>query len=165
MRSRLSLAIICSALLIAGIPLSECRAAGLGTVQSLSSGKCLDLEAGSKADGPVVIQYECHGGPNQQWSIEETSGGGYRIVSHLSGKCVGIDRTFSGNSAPLLQSPCGSGATEQLWPLISESGGYVVKSIASGRCLDVPGASPVNGARVVAWRCNSGENQVWRIPR
>lgn len=31
-------------------------AAGAGTVQSLASGKCLDLEGGSTFDGPVVIQ-------------------------------------------------------------------------------------------------------------
>lgn len=168
MRALLCAPIICSMLVVAGFQPAESRGAGAyagaGAIQSLASGKCLDLQGGSSADGPVVIQYQCHGGPNQQWLIEETAGAGYRIVSRLSGKCVSIDRSVVSISAPLLQSPCGSGASEQLWTLTSERGGYVVRSVASGRCLDVPGASTVNGARVVAWRCNAGENQVWRLP-
>jgi hypothetical protein len=153
------------AIAVAASLASPARAAESGTIQSLASGKCLDLEGGNTADGPVVIQYDCHSGPNQQWSIQPAGGAGYRIVSKLSGKCIGIDRTDSGTSAPILQSPCGGGATEQLWSLVSAGGGYVVKAIASGRCLDIPGASSVNGARPVAWKCNRGENQVWRLPR
>jgi len=140
------------------------RGAGPSAIQSLASGKCLDLERGAKIDGPVVIQYDCHSGPNQQWSIEPAGGAGYRIVSRLSGKCVGIDRSAgSGTTAPVLQSICGGSATEQLWSLESKRGGYVIRSIISGRCLDVPGGSSVNGAKLLAWKCVGGENQVWRI--
>ncbi|HYB51475.1 MAG TPA: RICIN domain-containing protein [Burkholderiaceae bacterium] len=140
------------------------QGAGPGAIQSLASGKCLDLEGGAKVDGPVVIQYDCHSGANQQWSLESAGGAGYRIVSRLSGKCVGIDRSAgSGITAPVLQSACGDSATEQLWSLESKRGGYVIRSIISGRCLDVPGGSSVNGARLVAWKCVGGENQVWRV--
>ncbi len=33
-----------------------------GTLQSLASGKCLDLPAGQRSDGTPAIQYDCHGG-------------------------------------------------------------------------------------------------------
>jgi len=142
---------------------TQSLAAGPRAVQSLSSGKCVDLERGTTSDGPVVIQFDCHSGPNQQWSFVQAGGAGYRIVSQLSNKCIGIDRTGSSSSAAIVQSTCGAGASEQLWSLKSEGGGYVIKAIESELCLDVPGGSSVSGARLIAWRCTGRENQVWRL--
>ncbi len=142
---------------------TQSLAAGPGAVQSLASGKCLDLERGATSEGPVVIQFDCHSGPNQRWSLVQSGGGGYRIVSQLSNKCIGIDRTGSDSSGAIVQSTCGAGASEQLWSLNSGGGGYVIKAIESGLCLDVPGGSSVSGARLVAWKCTGRENQVWRL--
>ena len=110
-----------------------------------------------------MIQFDCHSGPNQRWTLVRTSGGSYRIVSELSNKCIGIDRSNPGSSGPIVQSPCGTGASEQLWSLVSGGGGYVIKAVQSGLCLDVPGGSTVSGARLVAWKCTGKENQVWRL--
>jgi hypothetical protein len=49
-----------------------------GTVQSVATGKCLDLPGGQGSDGTLAIQYDCHGGPNQQWTIEPAGDTGYR---------------------------------------------------------------------------------------
>ncbi len=49
-----------------------------GTVQSLASGKCLDLPGGQTGDGTPVIQYDCHGGANQQWTIDAAGDAGSR---------------------------------------------------------------------------------------
>jgi len=139
-------------------------AAGQSTIQSLVSGKCIDLERGTTVDGPVVIQFDCHSGRSEQWSIQGSGGAGYRIVSKLSGKCVGIDRRAGADtSTPVIQSNCGSGTSEQLWSLESRGGGNVIKSIASRRCLDVPGGSRISGVKLLAWRCSGAQNQVWRI--
>jgi len=152
-------------LLIAGgcLPAAPARAADPAAIQSLASGKCLDLERGSKEDGPVVIQFDCHAGMNQRWSTVQSSGGGYRIVSALSGKCIGIDRLGPKQSGVIVQSTCGSGASEQLWSLDGGGGGYVFKSIQSGLCLHLPGGSRINGARLMAGKCTGNENQAWRL--
>jgi hypothetical protein len=138
-------------------------AAEPSTLQSLASGKCIDLERGATSEAPVVIQFDCHAGPNQRWSFVQAGGGGYRIVSQLSKKCIGIDRTGAGSSGGIVQSTCGAGASEQLWSLVGGGGGYFIKAIESGLCLDVPGGSSVSGARLVAWKCTGRENQVWRL--
>ena len=132
-----------------------------GTVQSLASGKCLDLPGGQAGDGTLTIQYDCHGGLNQQWNIESAGDGGYRIVSRMSGKCIGTDPSGAAVGGHIVQSQCGS-SPGQLWALVSASNGYVLQNLANRLCLDVPGGSLANGAKPIAWSCNGGINQTWR---
>lgn len=132
-----------------------------GTLQSLASGKCLDLPGGQASDGTVAIQYDCHGGSNQQWNIEPAGDGGYRIVSRMSGKCLGPDPARAGSGSHILQSECG-GAPGQLWALVGDSNGYALHNLANRLCLDVPGGSLANGAKPIVWSCNGGLNQTWR---
>jgi len=134
-----------------------------GTIQSLASGKCLDLPGGQSSDGTLPIQYDCHGGKNQQWAIESAGDAGYRIVSRMSGKCIGTASASAAAGDRILQSPCGK-ATAQLWTIEKASDGSVLRNVASRLCLDMPGASLANGAKPIVWRCNGGTNQTWRFP-
>ena len=45
-----------------------------------------DIYGGSTENGGQVIQYEQHGGPNQQFVLENIEGDIYRIRAHHSGK-------------------------------------------------------------------------------
>ena len=36
---------------------------------SRASGKCLDVSGGSLDDGASIIQWQCHGGANQNWRL------------------------------------------------------------------------------------------------
>jgi hypothetical protein len=144
----------------------EMMAAGVpppppGTVQSLASGKCLDLPQGKTGDGTPAIQYDCHGGTNQQWAIESAGEGGFHIVSRLSGKCIGTDPAGVAMGGQIVQSLCRA-APEQLWARESAGNGYLLKNAANHLCLDVPGASAANGVTPIAWTCNGGVNQIWR---
>jgi hypothetical protein len=132
-----------------------------GTVQSLASGKCLDVPGGQTADGTRAIQYDCHGGRNQQWDLEATGDGAYRIVSRMSGKCIGSAPAGGSAGSEIVQSRCGS-SPEQTWTVRSVANGSVIQSAASRLCLDVPRGSTANGARPIAWVCNGGPNQTWR---
>jgi hypothetical protein len=131
-----------------------------GTVQSLASGKCLDLPGGQTRDGTAAIQYDCHGGPNQQWSVEYAGDAGYRIVSRMSGKCIGMDpgATAGGH---IVQSQCSS-SPDQLWALKRAGNELKFQNLANQLCLDLPGASLDNSVELVAWACNGGVNQTWR---
>jgi ricin-type beta-trefoil lectin protein/gametolysin peptidase M11 len=135
--------------------------APLGTMQSLASGKCLDLPRGQSSDGTEAIQYDCHRGLNQQWSIEPGDAG-YRIVSRMSGKCIGTDPKDASVGGHIVESQCG-GSPAQLWTLEGgASNGYVLQNVANRLCMDVPRASLANGAEPIAWSCNRGTNQIWR---
>ncbi len=115
------------------------RAPG-GTIQSLSSGKCLDVARGSKADGAAVIQYDCHAGLNQQWRVRERGSDSYEIVNANSGKCLQVQGGAAAPGAPVVQWTC-TGKDDQLWMAQTSSGGQALKGVASGLCLDLPHAS------------------------
>jgi hypothetical protein len=132
-----------------------------GTVQSVASGKCLDLPHGQADDGTPAIQYDCHGGLNQQWNIEAAGDAHYRIVSRMSGKCMGIDRQAAAAGGPIVPSRC-DGSPGQLWTLESAGNGYTLRNVANRLCLDVPGGSLANGVKPIAWTCHGGLNQIWR---
>ena len=57
---------------------------------SRHSGKCLDVSGGSLGDGASIIQWQCHGGANQQWRLEVAGEGYSRMVSRASGKCLDV---------------------------------------------------------------------------
>jgi hypothetical protein len=135
--------------------------APLGTVQSLASGKCLDLPRGQTDDGTMVIQYDCHDGLNQKWTMEAAGDAGYRIVSRMSGKCLGSDPASAAAGGHVVQSQCGSSSV-QLWTLDGGNNAYVLRNAANRLCLDVPAASAANGAQLITWTCNGGANQTWR---
>ena len=132
-----------------------------GTLQSLASGKCLDLPGGQAANGTRAIQYDCHGGPNQQWIIEAQGDAGDRIVSRMSGKCIGTVGGDAATGSPIVESQCG-GSPGQLWAHARDGSGFVFRNAANRLCLDVPGGSLANGAQLIAWACNGGTNQTWR---
>jgi hypothetical protein len=131
------------------------------TVQSWASGKCLDLPGGQTSDGTLAIQYDCRGGPNQQWNIEDAGNAEYRIVSRMSGKCIGTDAASAAAGGHIVQSRC-DGSPGQLWALKTAGNGFVIRNVPNGLCLDVPGASIANGVKPIAWICNGGSNQTWR---
>ena len=96
-----------------------------GTMQSLASGKCLDLPGGRAADGTPLIQYDCVGSLNQQWNIKPAGDAGYQIVSDLSGKCIGTDGKDAASGGRIVQSQCGS--PSQLWVRESTGNGSFSK--------------------------------------
>jgi Ricin-type beta-trefoil lectin domain/Gametolysin peptidase M11 len=132
-----------------------------GTVQSVASGKCLDLPGGQAGDGTLAIQYDCHGGPNQQWKIESAGRAAYRIVSRMSGKCLGTDPAGVATVGPIVQSRCGDSPI-QLWAIEGTGNRHILRNLASQLCLDVPGGSLTNGVKPIVWTCNGGINQTWR---
>jgi Ricin-type beta-trefoil lectin domain-like len=52
---------------------------------SRNSDKCLDVFGGSADAAAPVIQWTCHGGPNQPCRLEPAGGGAFRIIARHSG--------------------------------------------------------------------------------
>ncbi|WP_026925306.1 RICIN domain-containing protein [Glycomyces arizonensis] len=128
-----------------------------------NSGKCVDVVNGSTADGAEIIQYDCHGGANQQWMLQDAGGGYYQIISQASGKCLDIDGASTSNSARAIQWPC-NGQTNQQWEVRDAGGGHVeLVARHSGKCLDVIDSSTANGTRLQQYDCWGGANQQWSL--
>jgi hypothetical protein len=140
-------------------------AGGAGTtdIVNRNSGKCVDVDSGSAADGAQTIQWTCHGGANQQWELQDAGGGYHRIVSQASGKCLDVDARSTADGAGIIQWTCGTGANQQ-WQLRDTGSGHVqLVARHSGKCLDVSGASTADGARLQQSTCSTGTGQQWSL--
>lgn len=127
------------------------------------SGKCLDVSGVSSANGANVIQWDCHGGTNQQWQ-RVTVGGGYeRLVARHSGKVLDVSGISTANFAAIHQWDYAGGANQQ-WLVESVGGGYYkITARHTGKALDVNGVSTSNGAQVIQYDYNTGGNQQWLL--
>lgn len=76
-------------------------------IKNAHSGKCLDVEGASVANGANVIQWDCHFGDNQHWAFD-----GNRLVSRASGLCLDIHRHDQYPGADVRQWGCHHGANQ-----------------------------------------------------
>ena len=126
---------------------------GSGPVRSGITGKCLDVNAGSSANGTAVQLWSCNGTAGQSWKVN--SDGTLRAL----GKCLDASGFGTANGTLLALWDCNGGDNQQ-WQ--AYQGGY--RNPLSGRCLDDPGASSTDGTQVALWDCNGAPNQVWSLP-
>ena len=130
---------------------------GLYTVTIGHSGKCLDVEGNSTANGGKIIQWECHGGNNQKWQIENIGNGVYKIISLSSGKSLDVP-----SSSKIIQWDY-HGGKHQRFRLQPVSGGYQLVSVSDDKCLDVPASSQKNGVNIIQWPCTGNANQLFTL--
>ncbi|SDD69804.1 ricin-type beta-trefoil lectin domain protein [Glycomyces harbinensis] len=132
-------------------------------VVNRNSGRCVDVVSASTANGAEIIQWDCHGGSNQQWLLQDVGGGHVQIVSPASGKCLDVDAASTADNARVLLWSCNGGANQQ-WQLRAVSGGHVeIVARHSGKCLDVAGSSTANSARLQHNTCRGSASQQWTV--
>jgi endo-1,4-beta-xylanase len=114
-----------------------------------ASGRCLDVNGASSANGSQMIIWDCHSNANQQFT---QNGQALQVM----GKC--LDAPSNAAAGTRVQIWDCSGATNQQWVLNSNGS---ISSGQTGLCLDVNGASTANGSAVIVWTCHGGTNQRW----
>lgn len=140
-------------------------AADLGTYRLVNrnSGKVLDVNGASLADGAAVIQWPSTGGTNQHWQLQANSDGSYRLLNSRSGKL--LDSPGSSTQGAALDQWSDTSSTNQSWKLApsSTSGYYRLVNVRTGWCVDVANASTADGAAVIQWPTTGGANQDWQL--
>lgn len=127
-----------------------------------ASGKALDVNNSSTADGADVIQWGYSGGNNQKWVLTDT-GNGYKIINANSGKALDVYKSSLEDGADVIQWT-DKGQTNQKWNLVDLGNGYYqVVNVNSGKMLDVEKGSTADGGNVIQWTSNNGYNQQWQI--
>ena len=116
-----------------------------------SSGKCVDVNGGSSADGAKVQLWTCNGGVNQRWTVSGTT---LRALD----KCLDASGTANGATVRLWSCTGGAG---QNWT--AGANGSLVNQ-QSGKCLDANGGSSADGTQLILWTCHGGTNQRWTLP-
>ncbi|WP_031072915.1 RICIN domain-containing protein [Streptomyces sp. NRRL WC-3742] len=131
---------------------------------SVRSGKVLDVNAFSGADGTRIQQWTDQNTANQQWRLKSTGDGYYELVNRNSGKVLGIvgDAT---NQGAVTEQQTDRSAPSQQWRISDVSGADAVTftSRRSGQVLDVTGSSMDQGTQIIQWPSWGGANQQWKL--
>lgn len=127
------------------------------------SGKVLDIDGPSAADGANLHQWQWYNLPNQLWRFEPAGDGAYRMISRHSGKACDVAAASWANGANVQQWST-NGTQAQDWWLQPVGASYCkILSRETGRVLDVANLSLTNGANVQQWDYVGGLNQQWLI--
>ncbi|RKI00307.1 RICIN domain-containing protein, partial [Corallococcus sp. AB038B] len=110
-----------------------------------ASGRCVDINGPSTADGATIHQWACHTGTSQQWSMEATDSGYYRFVSRYSGKALDVREVSTADGAGLQQWSYGGGSNQQFKPVDLGNGYVRLEARHSGKVLDVTGCQQGSG--------------------
>ena len=168
----LLLTLICASGSAGRVPLSsqllaQTSSPPAGTYELIArhSGKCLDVYGASTDDAATIIQWPCHGGPNQRWRLEPTGDGYVRLIVTHSGKALDVYGASTDDGAILIQWPS-HGGTNQQWQLQpTGSGYYTITARHSGKLIDVDHALTTDAATILQWPANGGLNQQWQLRR
>jgi len=125
-----------------------------------NSGKVVDVNGGSTADGASIIQWPWNGGNNQQWQFVDKGSGYFNIVNRNSGKCLDVNGASTADGAGIIQYTCGSG-TNQQFQWVATGSYFNIKARHSGKCINVVGSSTADGALLEQRACASGNSFQW----
>ncbi|MEQ8580269.1 MAG: RICIN domain-containing protein [Marinoscillum sp.] len=133
------------------------------TIQSLHSGKRLDLEGGSLVDGGNIHQWDPHGGESQKWIVTDVGNDQYSIISVLSGKSLDIVSNATSDGANIHQWEY-FGNNNQKWEIVDAGNDHFkIRSVHSGKVLDIESGSTNNGGNIHQWTDYGLDSQIWEF--
>ena len=125
-----------------------------------NSGKVVDVNSGSTADGGQVLQWTWSGANWQQWQFVDKGSGYFNIVNRNSGKCLDVNGASTADGANIIQWTCNGGNNQQRqW--VATGSYFNLKARHSGKCLNVVGSSTADGALLEQRTCASGNSFQW----
>ncbi|WP_025356649.1 ThuA domain-containing protein [Kutzneria albida] len=128
------------------------------------NGKCVDARSAASANGTAIQQYGCNSSNAQQFQLQTTSGGYYRVNTRLnSAQSLDVTGVSTADNAPI-QLWSHTGGANQQWQPVAESGGYYhLVNRNGGKCLAVPGASAADSVQLVQLACDGGAAQSFKL--
>src|SRR5574344_1031526 len=124
------------------------------------SGKSLDDDGWSKANGANVIQWTWGGDQaNQKWTITSDGNGYYSIINVYSGLGLDVAEWSTAAGGNIQQWAYASQANQQ-WKIEKLTDGYYkITNRNSGKVMDVSSSSTSDGANVQQWDWNGTNAQ------
>ncbi|WP_310742366.1 ricin-type beta-trefoil lectin domain protein [Microbispora sp. H13382] len=125
---------------------------GTSALKGVGSGRCLDVNGASQANGAQAQIWDCNGQANQQWTT--TSAGELRVYGN---KCLDVNGGGTADGSAVIIWDC-NGQNNQKWRLNSDGS---ITAVGANKCLDVSNYGTANGSKVHIWTCHGGTNQQW----
>jgi Ricin-type beta-trefoil lectin domain-like len=139
--------------------------AGRRPLTAVHSGRVIDVNDQSTANGAKITQWDYWGGGNQRWTLEPVGGGYVRIRALHSGKVLDVSGMDMANGARLVQWEWWGGNNQQFRPEIYGFGELKLTAKHSGKVIEVAGWDEANGAQIQQWDWHGGTNQRWKYDR
>ncbi|MFG3345689.1 serine/threonine protein kinase [Streptomyces sp. NPDC048018] len=114
----------------------------------------------SPEDGVPIIQHSCHGGPNQQLTLQPLGQGLFEIGT-FAGKCLEVFDASTEDGARIVQNSR-HGGPNQRFTLRSLGQELFEIGTFAGKVLDVWN-SPEDGVPIIQHSCHGGPNQRFRL--
>jgi hypothetical protein len=135
------------------VTISPLPGAAGAEVVGARSGRCLDVDDNTIANGTQVQLWDCAGGPNQIWVSQR----GQLVVNGT--QCLDAYDSGTADGTAAVIWDCHGGRNQQ-WA-VNPNG--TITNAASGLCLDTDGDGTGNGTKLVLWTCGGGEDQRWSL--
>ena len=130
-------------------------------VQNVATGRYMEVESASTANGGIVQQWQFHTGNQAQWIFELGGGGYFKIKNVNSGKYLGVDPDT--NAYVRQYSNISDYA---LWKITETAqGNYKFTRKSNSKALSSPSSSSENGADLVMiiYGNNTNYRDEWKI--
>jgi Ricin-type beta-trefoil lectin domain len=124
---------------------------GAAQIVIANSVECIDIPHQQTDDGTPLSLFNCHGSPNQQWTIANGA------ISGMSGVCLDIMGSKPNDGAQVIIVHC-NGRPSEKWSLAN---GQIIG--LGGKCLDVAGGNAQDHAQLVIATCSSSPSQQWSV--
>ncbi|HKO50192.1 MAG TPA: RICIN domain-containing protein, partial [Polyangiaceae bacterium] len=146
--------------------------AGAGTIGAATrnfqfvnakSGKALEVEGASSADGASIIQSPSSSATNQQWGLKYDGAGYFRISNVASSKVLDVPDESTADGVKLKQWKNTDG-DNQAWLLIDVGAGlFQIRNKHSNKLVGVVDGASADGAAVEQRSAGTGDEQRWRL--
>ncbi|MBE8476826.1 family 43 glycosylhydrolase [Streptomyces justiciae] len=134
------------------------------TLVNRNSGKCLDVNGGSTADGNNIFQWTCNGGTNQKWRIEDLGDDTNRLVNVATGKVADVADCSASDGADIRQWSWLNNKCQRFRLVFTATGDYVrIVNESTGKVADVADCGTANGSDVRQWTWLNNNCQQWRL--
>lgn len=127
------------------------------------SGKALEVQGASSADGAAIIQNPASNGANQQWGLKYDGAGYFRITNVASNKVLDVPDESTADGVKLKQWQNLDG-DNQAWLLIDVGGGLVqIRNKHSSKLVGVVDGANTDAAAIEQRAAGNGDEQRWRL--
>ncbi|MDO0937614.1 family 43 glycosylhydrolase [Streptomyces sp. DG2A-72] len=134
------------------------------TLVNRNSGKCLDVNGGSTADGANIFQWTCNGGTNQKWKVQDLGDDTNRLVNVATGKVMDTAECSATDGADIRQWSWLNNKCQRYRLVFTASGDHVrIVNESTGKVADVAECATANGADVRQWTWLNSNCQQWRL--
>jgi hypothetical protein len=127
---------------------------GTGPIKGVGSGRCVDINNSTTANGTQAQLWDCNGGANQRWTYTAS-----KQLMVYGNKCLDASGQGTSNGTPTVIWDCNGGSNQQ-WNINANG---TITGVQSGLCLDASGMGTANGTKIQLWSCTGGSNQQWSM--